>query len=353
MANIALGSLGTAGFRFDKFDSYDFFDYYHNTKPNSAGVKIYADSKNYTQVTGTGLKYVLEDGVVMGIKSGTITGITQVTNGVKLLVATDINISGAALSDTLEDSNSDRGVALLLSRADKITGTKYADVIYGHGGNDALYGNAGNDKLYGGAGNDTLVGGAGADRLYGGAGTDTASYAGATKGVVANLKSAAGNTNDAKGDSYSSIENLTGSSHSDTLTGNDAANRISGGAGNDRLNGGLGKDMLIGGSGNDTFVFNTKLGSNNIDTISDFSVKDDTIWLDDDIFTKAGKVGDLSTAAFHIGAKAHDASDRVIYDNKTGKLWYDADGTGKGAAVHFAQLDTGLKLTAADFDIIG
>ncbi|OBZ94032.1 protease [Pararhizobium polonicum] len=138
---------------------------------------------------------------------------------------------------------------------DRITGNEVANALYGNGGNDTLNGEAGND---------TLVGGAGADKLNGGSGTDAASYAGATKGVVASLVTPSANTNDAKGDSYSSIENLTGSSHADKLYGNTGANTLSGGggndllsagAGNDKLFGGAGADDLYGGSGADRFIF--------------------------------------------------------------------------------------------------
>ncbi|MCR6501357.1 hypothetical protein MUO32_20185 [Shinella sp. CPCC 101442] len=215
-----------------------------------------------------------------------------------------------------------------------------------------IVGNAGANILLGMGGADILNGGLGADRLDGGSGADTATYTDAAKGVTANLKSPSSNTNDAKGDSYSSIENLMGGRHNDILVGNDGANTVAGGKGDDRIAGGLGKDVLAGNSGADIFVFNTKLGSTNIDTIDDFSVKDDTIWLDDDIFTKAGKAGDLSSAAFYIGTKAHDASDRIIYDSSSGKLWYDADGTGAIKPIQFALLDATLKMTATDFDII-
>ncbi|WP_180355838.1 hypothetical protein [Aliirhizobium smilacinae] len=69
--------------------------------------------------------------------------------------------------------------------------------------------------------------------------------------------------------------------------------------------------------------------------------------------TKAGKVGDLSSAAFYAGTAAHDSSDRIIYDKSSGKLFYDADGKGGAAAIQFAQLQKGLSITASDFDIIG
>jgi Ca2+-binding RTX toxin-like protein len=158
------------------------------------------------------------------------------------------------------------------------------------------------------------------------------------------------------------VETINGSNASQTLEGGIGADKINalggndavyGHGGNDALYGGSGKDLLVGGSGKDTFVFDTKLGSTNIDTIDDFSVNSDQIVLDNDIFTKVGKVVDLSSAAFYAGVKAHDSTDRIVYDSKTGHLFYDADGSGKGAAIQFALLDHGLRITAADFDIIG
>src|SRR5258708_1592375 len=92
-------------------------------------------------------------------------------------------------------------------------------VIVGTNSNDKLIGTAAADDIFGLSGNDLLIGGAGADSLDGGTGTDTASYSTASVGVVANLLAPAGNTGDAAGDSYTSIENLTGSNFADTLTG--------------------------------------------------------------------------------------------------------------------------------------
>lgn len=233
-----------------------------------------------------------------------------------------------------------------------VDGSSYADTLIGGLAAEILNGNNANDTLKGYGGADTLDGGAGADKLYGGAGKDTASYANAVKGVVANLSEASLNTNDAKGDTYSSIENLLGSSCNDKLTGSTVANKIWGGVGNDKLYGGLGHDLLIGGSGKDKFIFDTELGSTNIDKVDDFIDKDDTIWLDDGIFAAAGTVGDLASGAFYAGTKAHDSSDRIVYDKTTGKLWYDVDGTGATAAVQFALIDKALTLTASHFDII-
>ncbi|QRM54102.1 calcium-binding protein [Sinorhizobium sp. BG8] len=147
-------------------------------------------------------------------------------------------------------------------------------------------------------------------------------------------------------------DTLNGGVGNDVLAGGDGKDTLKGGQGNDILYGGLHSDLFTGGSGNDVFVFNTKIGSANVDRISDFSVANDTIWLDDDVFTRIGKVGDLASSAFWIGKKAHDASDRIIYDKSSGKLWYDADGTGSAAAKQVALIGKNLALTANDFDII-
>lgn len=145
--------------------------------------------------------------------------------------------------------------------------------LTGSGFADALVGNASNNTLDGKAGNDVLVGGAGADTLVGGTGTDTASYETSGADVTADLASATYNTGEASGDTYASIENLTGSAFADSLRGTAATNVINAGSGNDMLYGrgendqlyasddndyligGAGNDTLDGGAGTDTAVF--------------------------------------------------------------------------------------------------
>jgi cysteinyl-tRNA synthetase len=136
--------------------------------------------------------------------------------------------------------------------------------------------------------------------------------------------------------------------HIDALGGND---RLNGRGGNDRLDGGSGKDVLTGGAGRDQFVFDSRLGKANIDTISDFETGNDRILLDHHVFTRLDK-GALDISAFVIGAQAADATDRIIYDSDTGRLFYDADGSGAGKAMAFARLDAGLNLTDNDFHIV-
>jgi Ca2+-binding RTX toxin-like protein len=158
------------------------------------------------------------------------------------------------------------------------------------------------------------------------------------------------------------VEALWGGTGADRFTGNSGNNAfigeagrdtISGGSGHDTLAGGLSNDRLTGGSGNDLFVFDTKLSSSsNLDTITDFKRVDDSFQLENAIFKKLTKVGTLNKSFFAVSSKAKDKNDYIVYDKATGALSYDADGSGKGAAVKFAQVTKGTVLGYNDFLII-
>jgi Ca2+-binding RTX toxin-like protein len=53
-------------------------------------------------------------------------------------------------------------------------------------------------------------------------------------------------------------------------------------------------------------------------------------------------------------ARAADPSGPLLtfYDDATGELFYDADGTGGLAQVQFAKMAAGLGLTAAHFELL-
>ncbi|AUQ49049.1 RTX toxin [Phaeobacter inhibens] len=106
---------------------------------------------------------------------------------------------------------------------------------------DHLIGTNGENTLSGGAGGDVLSGGGGADLLDGGAGSDTADYANATRGVKLNMTN--GKT---EGDTYVSIENLSGSGFNDRMKGDAADNVLTGQGGDDTLRGAAGDDILLG-----------------------------------------------------------------------------------------------------------
>lgn len=153
-------------------------------------------------------------------------------------------------------------------------------------------------------------------------------------------------------------ENLTGGEGADKLVGGRGADVFRGLGGNDTLAGGLGKDVLSGGEGRDIFVFDTKPNTKaNLDTVKDFFVKDDSIWLDNAVFKKIGKgsierPGKLKKDFFTLGTKAADKNDYVFYDPKKGALYYDADGSGGKTAIQIASLKKGLKMKATDFFVI-
>lgn len=149
-------------------------------------------------------------------------------------------------------------------------------------------------------------------------------------------------------------DTLIGSAGNDLLNGLGGNDSISGNGGSDTLVGGLGSDTLTGGAGTDVFRFNAALSVNNIDKITDFIAADDTIQLENAIFTKLSVTGVLNIANFKIGAVAADSNDFIIYNKTTGILSYDADGNDSGAAVQIAVLGitSHPTLTNADFVVI-
>jgi serralysin len=169
--------------------------------------------------------------------------------------------------------------------------------------------------------------------------------------VTLNKQGMAQNTGGAGSDTLISIENLIGSIHGDRLTGDAAANSLTGGAGNDYLEGGFGRDQLTGGAGADRFVFEAAFSSNNVDAVTDFA-SDDFLVLDRSIFTAITANGQLAESAFRVGPAAADANDRIVYDQASGRIFYDADGNGAGAAILFARVEAGTALTHADIPVV-
>jgi Ca2+-binding RTX toxin-like protein len=222
-----------------------------------------------------------------------------------------------------------------------LTGNELANTMYGNAGNNVLNGGGGADLMVGWAGNDWFfvdnagdavaeVVGDGADRVFAGASWTLSAGA--------------------------EVELLTTDFHTGTsaidLTGNELANTIHGNDGANVLDGKDGSDSLVGRAGDDTFAFTTALGPNNVDLVFGFEHGGDKIALDDAVFAQLGGPGALNASAFVIGTAAGDADDRVIYDGATGQLYYDADGSGGGAAILFATLTGAPTLTASDFQVI-
>lgn len=232
--------------------------------------------------------------------------------------------------------------------------------LVGSSFNDNLIGNTKNNSLNGRAGNDTLDGGVGSDSMIGGLGNDSFVVNVVGDVVTENLNEGTDTVNSSV--TYTlpaNVENLTltgaspingtGNGLINTITGNAANNQLNGGAGNDTINGGIGIDRLTGGIGNDIFRFTT---TGQIDTVTDYNVANDTIQLENAIFTKLTTTGTLAAAQFRIGAQAADSNDFIVYNNITGALSYDANGNGVGAMVTIAMIGAGLNMTNADIVVI-
>ncbi|MBN9345554.1 MAG: VCBS domain-containing protein [Devosia sp.] len=163
-----------------------------------------------------------------------------------------------------------------------------------------------------------------------------------------------GNSKANRIDTIKTIKGLGATEEEDRIDGRQGNDTIKGAGGNDTLIGGEGKDQLYGGAGSDAFVFNTRLVATNVDTIRDFTHDVDLLMLDDKYFKKIGAVLDVGEFYAKAGAtKAHDRDDRIIYNTKNGKLYFDQDGSKGGHdAIHFATLSTKPLLDAGDFLIV-
>ncbi|MEQ1529789.1 MAG: Ig-like domain-containing protein [Methylococcales bacterium] len=221
-------------------------------------------------------------------------------------------------------------------KADSFTGSTYADTYYAQAGNDRLVGGFGDDYLDGGKGKDTLIGGDGND-IY----------------VVDNRgdKVVESGRNDFNDNVYSYISytlgknvesldlegkaklNGNGNSLHNFLFGNESNNILSGKAGDDNLAGDLGNDKLTGGTGDDWFIFDTLLGKNNIDTITDFVRGSDQVILDSVLFAHfSGQANDFISVSKLSNAAQLFAGQHIIYDRTSHALYYDSDGAGVGNA---------------------
>ena len=226
-------------------------------------------------------------------------------------------IDGGADNDTIHYGSSDAAVQVNLAthighggfaegdfimNVENLVGSSFNDTLTGDDNDNTLNGGDGNDVIHGGGGRDTLIGGIGKDTLYsdnsiasfdGGEGIDTADFSGRTQsssyygyhpgGVYVDL---AYQIVEYNGPYYHpwgpngtivGVENVNGTSFSDTLIGNYKDNVLTGNAGN---------DFLTGNGGSDTFVYARHPGPVNFgnDQISDFTIGEDHVQFATNIF---------------------------------------------------------------------
>ena len=148
-------------------------------------------------------------------------------------------LNGGAGGDYASYRNATAGLTVSLADPSANTGEALGDTFISI---ERIEGSAFNDILTGDAGDNTLRGGLGADTLNGGAGRDTASYFTATAGLAVSLATPGSNSGEAAGDTYVSIENISGSAFDDNLTGDAGDNFLFGNGGADQIDGGAGFD---------------------------------------------------------------------------------------------------------------
>jgi Ca2+-binding RTX toxin-like protein len=251
-------------------------------------------------------------------------------NGV--IIKDQFNYAGGSFNNTIntitlkapetENKSITFNIAVTGSGSSHLIGTKGVDYIAGFGGNQTLSGGAGNDILS--ASRFDTAGNTG-DTLYGEAGND----------------------------------DISGKEGNDILDGGVGIDIIEGGDGDDIIYGKEGNDVLTGGDGADTFKFDTALKSN-LDRITDFEHLADQIQLSLSIFTNIKGADnvfdstDLLSGSWTGKQKvnATSSNEHLIFNTANNGLYYDADGSAKGAAVQFATLIGVSSLTLDDFTII-
>ena len=231
---------------------------------------------NSFQGIGTGVTAVIQDD-----GSGTVSygNVNETFTDIEQLVGTefddDLSVDGSRPTslfglggDDLLTGGTGNDTLVGNQGNDTLRGGAGNDTAFGSEGNDFLNGGSGNDSLFGQAGNDFFVGIGGTDSISGGDGIDTNSFQGIGSGVTATVQ--ADNSGTASygqiQETFTGIENLTGSDFDDVLSvftdrntvlrgmgGNDILTSL---AGNDSLFGGFGNDILRSGAGNDTSLGN-------------------------------------------------------------------------------------------------
>ncbi|KGM50591.1 calcium-binding protein [Pseudooceanicola atlanticus] len=265
--------------------------------------------------------------------------------------------------DRIIESRSWTGTDTAISSVDFRTGNRHienvelvgsAKVGAGNGLQNHIKGNAEDNILDGGKNNDTLEGGTGDDRYLVRAPGDTVIEA-ADEGIdtVLAFRSYAMEAHVEKlfmqtvytKDGDPAIFNGIGNALDNTIVGTPFDNFVIGREG---------RDTLKGQGGADSFVFDRAIGASNVDRIIDFNTNSANEG--DRLLMKSSEFGGMTTgslgaSAFVTGTVAADASDRFIFDQAAGQLWFDADGSGGAEKVLVATFEQNATVSASDIEI--
>lgn len=234
---------------------------------------------------------------------------------------------------------------------------------------------AGGDRIWAGAGNDTLVikrGFRGYQHVfyYGETGFDTLDLSDFRVPVTIDLGSTDsqpipnGEGGFWQGIQLLAVEAVYSGNQSDTLSGNSALTEIfRPGRGNDTIKGDNTPHAPY--TNVDYIYFDTPLDPvNNVDSILDVKTEtdnsqrlEDILYLDHRVFKtilSASPTGAAYLAANRFkrigsGGGTLDSDDRILFDQESGFISYDADGSGPMQPVLFAKVTPGIQVGAANF----
>ncbi len=261
--------------------------------------------------------------------------------------------------------------SVILSRGvDQVRGSANGDYLVIDQGD-----RAGGDRIWAGAGNDTLVikrdfGGYQHIYYYGETGFDLLDLSDFQVPVTIDLGSTARQPfpttegANVQGIELMAVESVYSGPMSDTLSGNSALTEVfRPGDGNDTIRGD--NTPLAGYTNVDYIYFDTPLNpATNVDTVLDVKTEadnsrrlEDILYLDHHIFTTV--VDGTPTGAAYLlagrfkrigsGGGTVDTDDRILADQDTGFIYYDADGSGPAEAVLFAKVTPGIAVASANF----
>ncbi|MEH2087704.1 MAG: calcium-binding protein [Nostoc sp.] len=339
------------------------FDATTNTGLITADTRL-ASYKNIERLDITGTDY--DDYIVGGKGNDTLDPGRNGNDTIDGGAGDDLlsyNSSGAGITSTFDATTNTGLITSGRNRVSyknierlEIASTEYDDNIVGSNGNDRITGNyafdagyrepqlieiiSGNDIIDGGNGDDLLI-------VHDNEGSDAITT---TFNTTTNTGSITAGINQV---SYKNIERLDiiGTQYDDLIVGGNGNDTLDGSAGNDILIGGKGNDSLYGGSGTDTFAFNSF--NEGIDRLDDFNATNELIRVSLAGFGGGLSPGSLSANQFTIGASATTSTERFIYNDVTGALFFDQDGSASSfTQIQFAQLSAGLALTKNNFVVV-
>lgn len=280
------------------------------------------------------------------------------------------NVQGGIGNDVLFDHTQQVAVlggglvggAFVASDADTLLGGAGLDVIYASGGGDVIDGGADIDNLimdFSGAVGPLAF-------TFSATKSWTMMLAGVVTATISNVEflasvtgTAARDTMNGSGSAFPVV--FDGGAGNDLLRGGAAEDVLIGSGGNDKLFGNDGNDLLVGGAGRDTLVggsaadtFRWDVASEGRDVIQGFISGEDKLWIDASGF-KGSLAENMDLAAenrFVLGAAPTSTRGQFLYDQGTGTLLWDVDGTRAKAAALIATFDPGTALAASDFLIV-